>query len=173
MRARATWAWSSTPFLKRMAWQARVLAFVLATASWLQSLAKLKSNTDYGMFIPFQKAAAAAITGDQSCVVTTREAYEHRRNVLCDGLTSIGWPVDAVRLTMFVGRKFLRNLTIPRICHGACPPCGRYCDAGQRVRPVRAATMYVWRLFRTRIRSMRRLPLSGKRHLRAADYLLI
>ena len=31
---------------------------------------------DYGMFLPLQKAAIAAITGDQSCVETTRAAYE-------------------------------------------------------------------------------------------------
>lgn len=81
------------------------IGFCVGNRELVGKLAKLKSNTDYGMFIPFQKAAAAAITGDQSCVVTTREAYEHRRNVLCDGLTAIGWPVDRSPSTMFVWAK--------------------------------------------------------------------
>ena len=81
------------------------IGFCVGNRELVGKLAKLKSNTDYGMFIPFQKAAAAAITGDQSCVITTREAYEHRRNVLCDGLTEIGWPVDRCPSTMFVWAK--------------------------------------------------------------------
>ena len=81
------------------------IGFCVGNRNLVAKLAKLKSNTDYGMFIPFQKAAAAAITGDQSCVVTTREAYEHRRNVLCDGLTAIGWPVYRSPSTMFVWAK--------------------------------------------------------------------
>ena len=62
----------------------------------------LKSNMDYGMFLPIQKAAIAAITGDQSCVATTRAAYERRRNCLCDGFSSIGWQMDRPKGTMFV-----------------------------------------------------------------------
>ncbi len=81
------------------------IGFCVGNRDLVGKLAKLKSNTDYGMFIPFQKAAAAAITGDQSCVITTREAYEHRRNVLCDSLTAIGWPVNRSPSTMFVWAK--------------------------------------------------------------------
>ena len=81
------------------------IGFCVGNRELVGKLAKLKSNTDYGMFIPFQKAAAAAITGDQSCVITTREAYEHRRNVLCDSLTAIGWPVNRSPSTMFVWAK--------------------------------------------------------------------
>lgn len=57
---------------------------------------------DYGMFLPIQKAAIAAITGDQSCVASTRAAYERRRDCLCDGLASIGWKMEKPEGTMFV-----------------------------------------------------------------------
>ena len=63
------------------------------------------SNMDYGMFLPVQRAAIAAITGDQSCVETTRRAYEARRNYLCDGLTALGWNVPRCSSTMFVWAK--------------------------------------------------------------------
>lgn len=65
-------------------------------------LKTLKSNMDYGMFLPIQKAAIAAISGDQSCVASTRAAYERRRDCLCDGLASIGWKMEKPEGTMFV-----------------------------------------------------------------------
>ena len=48
------------------------------------------------------EAAVAAITGDQTCVETTRAAYEKRRDVLCDGLNAIGWKIPKPEATMFV-----------------------------------------------------------------------
>ena len=60
---------------------------------------------DYGMFLPIQKAAIAAITGDQACVAETRAAYEKRRDILCDGLKEIGWEMMKPEATMFVWAK--------------------------------------------------------------------
>lgn len=65
-------------------------------------LKSLKSNIDYGMFLPLQAAAIEAITGDQSVVEATRRAYERRRDVLCDGLIAAGWQMDKPPATMFV-----------------------------------------------------------------------
>ncbi len=76
--------------------------FCLGNPDLVDMLAKLKSNLDYGMFLPIQRAAIAAITGDQGCVEVTRRAYEERRNLLCDGLTAIGWDVPRCPATMFV-----------------------------------------------------------------------
>lgn len=81
------------------------IGFCVGNADVVSAVKTLKSNMDYGMFIPVQKAAIAAITGDQSCVPVTRAAYEHRRNLLCDGLTEIGWKVERSAGTMFVWPK--------------------------------------------------------------------
>lgn len=81
------------------------IGFCLGNAKIVEQLTALKSNIDYGIFLPVQKAAVAAITGDQSCVETVRKAYERRRNVLCEGLTAIGWKVDKCPATMFVWAK--------------------------------------------------------------------
>ena len=78
------------------------IGFCLGNAQVVAKLKLLKSNMDYGMFLPLQRAAIAAITGDQSCVASTRRAYEERRNALCDGFTSIGWRMDRPEATMFV-----------------------------------------------------------------------
>lgn len=76
--------------------------FCLGNREVVAHLRTLKSNMDYGMFLPVQQAAIAAITGDQDCVRTTRAAYEKRRNFLCDGLSAIGWPIPRPAATMFI-----------------------------------------------------------------------
>lgn len=78
------------------------IGFCVGNSEVVKHLKLLKSNTDYGMFLPIQKAAVAAITGDQTCVETTRAAYEKRRDVLCDGLNAIGWKIPKPEATMFV-----------------------------------------------------------------------
>lgn len=81
------------------------VGFCLGNKEVVSRLKTLKSNMDYGMFLPIQKAAAAAITGDQSCVAATRAAYEKRRDLLCDGFNKIGWAMDKPPATMFVWAK--------------------------------------------------------------------
>ena len=81
------------------------IGFCLGNEEIVEQLTALKSNIDYGIFLPVQKAAVAAITGDQACVETVRRAYERRRDVLCEGLTAIGWKVDKCPATMFVWAK--------------------------------------------------------------------
>lgn len=78
------------------------VGFCVGNAEVVSNLKTLKSNMDYGMFLPIQKAAVTAITGDQSCVANTCAAYEKRRDILCDGLKAIGWDMEKPMSTMFV-----------------------------------------------------------------------
>lgn len=87
------------------------IGFCVGNADVVKAVKTLKSNMDYGMFLPVQKAAIAAITGDQSCVPVTCDAYQRRRDVLCDGLTAIGWKVDRCAATMFVWPKLPAGYT--------------------------------------------------------------
>lgn len=81
------------------------VGFCIGNEQVVKNLKQLKSNMDYGMFLPVQKAAIAAITGPQDCVVSTREAYRRRRDLLCDGFSEIGWPMERCPATMFVWAK--------------------------------------------------------------------
>ena len=87
------------------------IGFCVGNREVVAKLAALKSNMDYGMFLPVQKAAIAAVTGDQSCVETTRRAYQNRRDILCGRLNAIGWPIDKPRATMFVWAKLPPRFT--------------------------------------------------------------
>lgn len=81
------------------------VGFAIGNAKIIEKIKVLKSNMDYGMFIPIQKAAITAITQDQSCVIDTRNAYRHRRDFLIEGCRKIGWDIDLPSGTMFVWAK--------------------------------------------------------------------
>ena len=68
----------------------------------IAALARMKSYLDYGMFTPIQVAAITALDGPQECIGDIRKMYQSRRDVLCDGLTAAGWPVEKPKATMFV-----------------------------------------------------------------------
>ena len=53
------------------------------------------------MFLPLQDAAIAAVLGCQDCVEEVRAEYQARRDLLVDGLGSIGWTVHKSPATMF------------------------------------------------------------------------
>ena len=78
------------------------IGFCVGNKEVVGMLKTLKSNMDYGMFLPIQAAAIEALTGDQAVVAETRAAYEHRRDVLCDGLIETGWHMEKPAGTMFV-----------------------------------------------------------------------
>lgn len=78
------------------------IGFCLGNKEVVSRLKILKSNMDYGMFLPIQKAAIAAITGDQKCVVNTRMVYQSRRDVLYNGFNEIGWHFERSQATMFI-----------------------------------------------------------------------
>ncbi len=77
------------------------IGFACGNQRLIGALARVKSYVDYGAFTPIQVAASAALNGDQSCVVETREHYRARRDVLIAGLRQAGWDVPAPPATMF------------------------------------------------------------------------
>ena len=81
------------------------VGFMSGNPTLVAALARMKSYLDYGMFTPIQVAAIAALDGPQECVAEVVATYKSRRDVLCDGLNSIGWKVEKPKATMFVWAK--------------------------------------------------------------------
>ncbi|MDO8826612.1 alanine transaminase [Methylophaga sp.] len=81
------------------------VGFMSGNPTLVAALARMKSYLDYGMFTPIQVAAITALEGPQECVAEIVETYKQRRDVLCDGLNAIGWPVEKPKATMFVWAK--------------------------------------------------------------------
>jgi len=78
------------------------VGFACGNEELIAALTRIKSYLDYGTFTPIQVAAIAALEGPDDCVHEIRDLYEQRRNVLCDGLNDLGWPVERPKATMFV-----------------------------------------------------------------------
>lgn len=78
------------------------VGFCCGNSALIAALARMKSYLDYGMFTPVQVAAIHALEADQGCVEDIRQLYQKRRDILCQGLNELGWPVVPPKATMFV-----------------------------------------------------------------------
>lgn len=78
------------------------VGYMVGNPILVKALQRIKSYLDYGTFTPIQVAAITALEEDQQCVAEIRDMYRSRRDVLCDGLNSIGWEVEKPKATMFV-----------------------------------------------------------------------
>ncbi len=78
------------------------VGFMVGNPTLVGALSRMKSYLDYGMFTPVQVAAIEALEGPQECVQEICDTYRLRRDVLCEGLNSIGWAVEKPKATMFV-----------------------------------------------------------------------
>lgn len=78
------------------------ISFVLGNRQLIQTFRRLRSQIDYGIFLPVQYAAIAALNGPQDSVTRNRAEYQARRDALCGGLRSIGWDVPDSQGSMFV-----------------------------------------------------------------------
>ena len=81
------------------------MGFLVGRPDVVGAFAKLRSQIDFGMFYPIQKAAIAALTGPREQVEEQRLQYQARRDALCDGLEAIGWERPNAHGTMFVWAK--------------------------------------------------------------------
>jgi alanine-synthesizing transaminase len=81
------------------------VAFMCGNKDLVYALTRLKSYFDYGQFAPIQVAATVALNGPQHYVKEIREIYQKRRDILCDGLSRVGWHIEKPKGTMFVWAK--------------------------------------------------------------------
>lgn len=81
------------------------VGFLVGNKEVVATFKKLRSQIDYGTFLPVQYGAVAALNGSDDFIKEQCAAYEARRNALCDGLTEIGWPFERSQGTMFAWAK--------------------------------------------------------------------
>ena len=81
------------------------IGYVVGNTQAIHLLATFKSNIDYGVFYPIQKAAVTALTSDFSYLQGQVKEYELRRDALVSGLENSGWQVAKSPATMFVWAK--------------------------------------------------------------------
>lgn len=87
------------------------ISFVLGNRQVVEKFRTLRSQIDYGIFLPVQAAAVAALNGPQDGVERQRQAYQARRDALCGGFRSIGWNVPDSQGSMFVWAPLPKGYT--------------------------------------------------------------
>lgn len=81
------------------------IGYAIGNEHIIQALTRFKSNLDYGVFLPIQKAAIAALRNGTDFCQKSREVYQKRRDMLVDGLGALGWHVEKPPGSMFVWAK--------------------------------------------------------------------
>jgi len=81
------------------------VGYCVGNAEMVKALMTIKGYYDYGMFRPIQIASIVALRHTDAAVEAQSAVYQRRRDVLCDGLARLGWPIARPKATMFVWAK--------------------------------------------------------------------
>lgn len=79
--------------------------FLVGNEYLVQNFKKLRSQIDYGTFLPVQYGAIAALNGPDDGIRARCAEYQKRRDALCGGLREIGWEIPDSQGTMFAWGK--------------------------------------------------------------------
>lgn len=112
------------------------ISFLIGNKKIINAVKLLRSQYDFGMFLPIQKAAVAALTGPRDAVKAQCEEYRRRRDALCKGLRAIGWNVPDSDGTMFVWAPLPEGYeNSAEFCHELVNKSGVLCTPGSAFGP--------------------------------------
>lgn len=77
----------------------------------IAALAKVKSNFDSGIFQAIQIAGIAALKSKPDVAEEMRSVYQERRDLLINGLRSIGWKITPPKATYYVWAKIPKGFS--------------------------------------------------------------
>jgi len=81
------------------------IGFVVGNKDIVSAIAKVKSNIDSGIFSAIQRTGIVALRNYDKQIGPLRSLYQKRRDILCEGLNSIGWRVEKPKATFYVWLK--------------------------------------------------------------------
>ncbi len=112
------------------------ISFLIGNKQVIDALKLLRSQYDFGMFLPIQKAAVAALTGSRDCVKAQCAEYQRRRDALCGGLRELGWNIPDSDGTMFVWAPLPEGFTdSAKFCKDLVAKSGVLCTPGASFGP--------------------------------------
>lgn len=107
------------------------VSFVIGNKEVINAMKLLRSQYDFGMFLPIQHAAIAALTGPLDGVKEQCAEYQKRRDALCSGLRSIGWDIRDSKGTMFAWAKIPKGFSSSQeFCMELMEKTGVICTPG-------------------------------------------
>ena len=78
------------------------IGYVVGNEDIIRCLSAYKSNIDTGVFTSIQKAAAYALTSDQSCVTLRNQIYKQRTDKMVEALRTIGINTEPTNGSFFI-----------------------------------------------------------------------
>lgn len=81
------------------------VAYAAGNVEIINRLNQLKSNLDYGVFLPVQAAASLALRDSSHYLDQNRQIYKERRDLLVNGFNALGWKIDSPKASMFIWAK--------------------------------------------------------------------
>ncbi|WP_147533706.1 LL-diaminopimelate aminotransferase [Bacillus marasmi] len=87
------------------------IAYAVGNPKLVSMLNQLKTNLDYGVFLPVQAAACLALTDTSDYLDHNRNIYKQRRDLLVNGLKQLGWEIESPKASMFIWAKIPKGFT--------------------------------------------------------------
>jgi LL-diaminopimelate aminotransferase len=87
------------------------IGWVCGNRDVIALLSQVKSNIDSGIFQAIQEAAIAALNSGPEHLQDLIKLYQQRRNLICQGLSELGWKVNIPQATFYVWLKLPRGQT--------------------------------------------------------------
>ena len=113
------------------------ISFLVGRPDVVAAFRRLRGQIDFGMFLPIQKAAVAALTGPLDMVRDQCGVYQQRRDALCGGLRAIGWDVPDSHGSMFVWAPIpARYASSMDFCMDLVEKSGVLCTPGSSFGPA-------------------------------------
>ena len=113
------------------------ISFLVGRPDVVKAFRKLHTQTDFGMFLPVQEAAIAALTGPLDSVKEQCRKYQQRRDELCGGFRSIGWDMVNSHGSMFVWAPIPKKYkTSMEFCLDLIEKSGVICTPGVSFGPL-------------------------------------
>lgn len=81
------------------------IGFAVGNAKVIAGLGKIKSNLDSGVFQAVQEASIVALQTDDAVLADLRKIFQERRDVMYEGLTSLGLKVQKPKATFYLWAK--------------------------------------------------------------------
>ena len=100
------------------------LSYLIGNPSIVCALKLLRSQYDFGISYPAQKAAIAALTGPMDEVRAQCDEYQRRRDAICGGLRRIGWDAKDSQGTMFTWIRVPEGYTSESCISTLLDTCG-------------------------------------------------
>lgn len=111
------------------------LSYLIGNPSIVSALKLLRSQYDFGISYPAQRAAIAALTGPLDEVQAQCREYQRRRDALCGGLRRIGWNAQDSQGTMFTWIEVPKGYTSASCVAALMEKCGVVATPGTAFGP--------------------------------------